>query len=120
MAWIKLHDIKFFAFHGCFKEESIIGTQFSVDLSMDVDTLKAQQSDNLNDTLDYQSVYQKVKEEMAIKSHLLEHVANRIIKRLHQDFEILKYMEITIHKINPPLGNSELGSVSVTLTSDMV
>lgn len=118
MGKIKLNNMQFFAYHGCFKEEAIVGTKFSVDLLMEVDTHQPQQSDDLKDTVDYQSVYLMIKDEMQIRSNLVEHVSERILKRLHREFPLVNHAEITLHKINPPLGGSMLDSVSLTINTD--
>jgi dihydroneopterin aldolase len=34
MATIRIEGMDFFAYHGCFTEESIIGTRFEVDLTI--------------------------------------------------------------------------------------
>lgn len=109
--------MQFHANHGCFKEEEITGNAFIVDLQLEVDTSTAQKSDDLNDTLDYQSVYLLVKAEMAEHSALLEHVAQRILTKLHQEFKQIEFAEVCVSKMNPPLGG-QIGSVSVTLNSD--
>jgi dihydroneopterin aldolase len=48
-------------------------------------------SDDLNDTVDYVLLNKIVVEEMEIRSHLLEHVAQRIITRIFG--EIQKFPE---------------------------
>ena len=78
--------MEFYAYHGCFEEEQKIGTWFNVDLSLEVDTSKAEKSDNIEDTVNYQSVYQVVKEQMMIPSHLLENVARRILDAIGKIF----------------------------------
>lgn len=107
--------MEFFSYHGCFKEEQIIGTRFLVDVSLDTDTREAEKTDNLHDTVNYQSVYLAVKDEMAIKSKLLEHVSRRIINRLFRDFTTIMAIEMTISKMNPPVGG-KVDSVSVSLS----
>ncbi len=109
--------MEFFAYHGCFAEERVIGTRFIVDCTLEADTSIAQESDHLNDTINYQSVYLLVKTEMAIKSHLLEHVAQRILRALLSQFEGIVYAEVKISKLNPPLGG-KINKVSVVLTTD--
>ena len=47
MARITIDNMSFYAFHGCFAEESTIGTHFSVDCEFDCDTSKAETSDKL-------------------------------------------------------------------------
>ena len=104
MTVISIEGMEFFAYHGCFKEEQIIGTKFRVDLYLHVDTSSAEQTDNLNDTVNYLSVYQAVKREMAVKSKLLEHVGRRILTTLKREFPQIDHARIKIKKLNPPLG----------------
>ena len=96
--------MEFFAYHGCFKEEQIIGTKFRVDLFLETDTTLAENSDDLHDTVNYLAVYQSVKDEMNTKSKLLEHVGRRILNRVLADFPLVKHARIKIRKLNPPLG----------------
>lgn len=120
MARISIEEMKFFAHHGCFKEEAMTGTHFIVSLSFDVDTSKAQNSDKLEDTSDYQAIYHVVKDEMKIRSNLLEHVARRVLKSLASKFPETSNAEVKISKMNPPLGGGVVGNVSVTLKSEEV
>ncbi len=104
MSVISIEGMEFFAYHGCFREEKIIGTKFRVDLFLTVDTTKAEQTDNLKDTVNYQSVYGVVKKEMSTKSNLLEHVGRRILTKIREQFHEVKQARIKIRKLNPPLG----------------
>jgi dihydroneopterin aldolase len=104
MGTILLEGMEFFAFHGCFKEEQIIGSKFIVDLSVEVDTTIPERSDNLHDTADYVGLYRCVKREMEQKSHLLEHVARRILDAVRSDFQAVSSIELKIAKMNPPMG----------------
>ncbi len=104
MSIISIEGMEFFAYHGCFKEEQVIGTKFRVDLFLTVDTLRAEQTDNLHDTVNYQSVFQCVKEEMQTDSKLLEHVGRRILTRVKMEFEAVEHARLKIRKLNPPLG----------------
>lgn len=115
MGTIKLHKMEFFSYHGCFEEETVVGNYFNVDLSIKTPTQRAEASDNLEDALNYQLVYNVVEAEMAKPSKLLEHVGRRILTALYATFndKILK-VKITVQKMNPPLGGKMQG-VSVTL-----
>ena len=104
MSVISVEGMEFFAYHGCFKEEQVIGTKFRIDIFMKTDTSKAESSDNLNDTVNYQLVYQAIKEEMETRSKLLENVARRILNRITKDFPSVESARIKIRKLNPPLG----------------
>jgi 7,8-dihydroneopterin aldolase/epimerase/oxygenase len=114
MGIIRIEDMEFFSYHGCFTEERVIGTRFLVNITLDVDTREAEKSDHLKQTVNYQSVYQVVKQEMEIKSHLLEHVGRRILDNVHEKFPSVSDAEVKISKLNPALGG-KMGCVSVTL-----
>ena len=114
MALITINDMRFYAHHGCFEQERVIGTHFRVDLSFTTDTSKAEISDNIVDTVSYLDVYQVVKAEMMPPSHLLEHVARRVGERVLADFPAVDTVNVKVSKLNPPLGG-QMDSVSVTL-----
>ena len=76
MSRIALENMSFYAHHGCFEEEQVIGTRFRLDVTYETDTARAQQSDDISDTVSYLDVYQTVKREMLKPSHLLEHVGD--------------------------------------------
>jgi len=114
MAWIALEQMEFWAYHGCFTEEQVVGTRFMIDLYIETDTSKAELSDDLNDTINYQSVYKVVKNEMQIPSKLLEHLGRRILTSVFTRFPKISYAKIKISKLNPALGG-KIGSVSVNL-----
>ena len=104
MGKITLEGMEFFAYHGCFKEEQIIGTKFLVDLVVEADTTVAETSDHLHDTISYVHLYQAVKKEMELKSHLLEHVSRRIMDSIRNQFPQITSIELQISKVNPPVG----------------
>ena len=114
MGLIKLEDIEFYAYHGCFEEEQVAGNWFTVNLSLETDMKLPSKSDQITDALNYQIVYEIVKHEMEIKSHLLENVASRILKSLFDRFGQLDQATIRVSKMNPPMGG-KMKCVSVEL-----
>lgn len=114
MSTISIESMKFFAYHGCFSEEQIIGNEFLIDISFECDTEDAEETDDLSKTIDYQSVYEVVKSEMLIKSKLLENVAHRIIVSVKNNFPTVKNITLKISKLNPPIGG-KVEKVSFTL-----
>jgi dihydroneopterin aldolase len=114
MGVIEIEGMEFYAYHGHFPAEQVVGNRFIVDLTLFTDCTKVVQSDDLSDAINYQEVYLVVKEEMQITSHLLEHVAGRILNRLYVEFGSLEKAKVKISKLNPPLGG-EIEKVSVTL-----
>jgi dihydroneopterin aldolase len=115
MGLISISGMEFFAYHGCFAEEQIIGNKFIVDLEFFSNTENAELSDDLSKTVNYQKVYGIVKAEMEIKSKLLEHVARRILDSLYKNFPLIGSTKITVSKLNPPVGG-KVDKVSVSLT----
>ena len=107
--------MEFFAYHGCFKEEQVIGTKFRIDLFLEVDTSADEKSDQLQDTVNYQSVFQLVKKEMETTSKILEHVGRRILDRIKNEFPLVDHARIKIRKLNPPLGG-KMDFVSLELS----
>lgn len=102
--YIYLEGIKLFARHGVDPQETIVGANFIVDLKLKTDFSHAAQTDELAGTVSYANVYTAVKEEMKNPSKLLEHVCERISKRLFQDFPTLEEIYIRLTKENPPMG----------------
>lgn len=114
MGVIELEDMEFYAFHGCYKEEQVVGNKFLVSLTIWSDCVKAGVSDNICDATSYLTAYEVVKEQMSIKSHLLENVATRILDALQTKLPAIVSAKVKISKINPPLGG-KVGRASVTL-----
>ncbi len=117
MAIIHIEGMHFYAYHGCFKEEQVVGTDFSVDILLTIDTSVAQQSDNLADTIDYQTIYQIVKREMMIKAKLIEHLAHRILSAVTAQYIAITFGQVAIRKLNPPLGG-KMDAVNIIITTD--
>ena len=111
---VELVDMEFFSNHGCFEEERIIGNRFIVNCYVDYDCEKAAGTDNLEDALNYQELYNIVKREMAQPSNLLEHVAGRVLESIKVAFPYIVTAQVTIDKINPPLGG-KVGASRVTM-----
>ena len=99
MAVITINDMRFYAHHGCFDQERVIGTHFRVDLSFVTDTSMAELSDNKDDTVSYLDVYQVVKAEMMKPSHLLEHVARRVGWGVLETFSAVESVMVKVSKI---------------------
>ena len=115
MGIIEIEGMKFYAFHGHFESEQIVGNEFLVDLIIETDCSNAAISDNLNVALNYQTAFEIVKKEMSISSHLLENVAKRILDSLYNNFSSIIKSRVKISKLNPPMGG-EIEKVSVTLS----
>ncbi len=104
MAKIILRDMTFHAYHGVLPEEKIIGTTYIVTLEIETDLQKASETDELDDTINYQFLYDIVKEEMQQRSKLIEHVAGRTLRSVKNKFPEISSATIYLKKKNPPIG----------------
>ncbi|MBP5742460.1 MAG: dihydroneopterin aldolase [Paludibacteraceae bacterium] len=117
MTEITLQNIRIYAHHGLFEEEQEIGCQYEVNITVRFDGTKAETDDDINGTINYQEIYDVVKEEMMKRSKLIEHVARRIIDSLNARFPQIKYAEVALSKINPPI-TGDVEKATVRLTSE--
>ncbi len=105
---IAVEGIKLYGYHGCLDEEAKIGGNYIVDVYLDTDFSKAAKSDDLTQTIDYCAVYEIVKKEMALRSKLIEQVADRIHKNITKNFATVTKAKVRLTKLSPPMnGNVE-------------
>mgnify|MGYP002884017113 CR=1 FL=1 len=88
------------------QEEAKIGSNYELDVSLEVDFSEAANSDNLAETVDYVVVNKIVEEEMSIRSKLLESVALRIINRLTHSYPEILTIEVSVAKLSPPINGN--------------
>lgn len=112
MGIISVSGIRVFAHHGCMSEERLIGSDYIVNVEVCADLSISANTDRLEDTVDYVSINQIVKEQMAISSNLLEHVVQRILEAIAIEHPCVSKAEVEVFKINPPI-NGDVSSVSV-------
>lgn len=101
---IKLNNMRFYAAHGCYDTEQKVGGRFEVNLTVEYDATTAEQSDEIQDALNYLDLYQLVARQIATPSHLLEHVVHRLAQAIGQQFPQTTRAQIEVSKIAPPLG----------------
>lgn len=103
-SYILLENVVFYAHHGVYEYETLVGNTFIVNVKMEVDLKRSGQSDQLDDTVSYADVYNIIKEEMEQSSKLLEHVAYRIMNKLKSTYSQIGVVELKLSKQNPPVG----------------
>jgi len=117
--YIKLERLRFRARHGVLQQERTVGGDFELTLRIGYPWQAAMASDDVGDTLDYSAVYAAVKDEMAVPSQLLEHVAGRIVKRLLTAFPKVSSIDLWLTKLCPPMGaDSDGAGVELHVTND--
>jgi len=103
MECIELKKMLFYAYHGVIDQERMIGNTYRVDLKLFLDLSKAIESDNLEDTLNYADVFNLIKEEMMTPSRLIEHITEKIIRKIKERYPQVSKIKIRLAKINPPV-----------------
>ena len=114
MGKIILKNVRCYSFHGCLKEESIIGSDYLVNLKVWASLKKSAQSDELIDTVDYVLLNHIIKTEMSKPSKLLETVAERITNEIFKKEPRVTKSVVSITKLCPPI-NGDVQGVSVKL-----
>ena len=106
MGKIRVNNIKVYGYHGCLEEEAKIGSWYRVDVEVKTDLTKSSQTDDLSDTVDYVHLNHIVKQEMSIRSKLLEVVTQRILDRMLLEIGMIRKATVSVAKINPPIGGN--------------
>lgn len=103
-ATIVIDGLRFRAFHGVLEQERKIGNVFEVSVSLKYPrALKAVESDDVADTLNYAEAISIIRSVMAEPSALLEHVAGRIHKALVEVYPGIESGRIIVSKLAPPV-----------------
>ena len=109
-SYIFLNGLRFHAFHGVMPQERLTGNDYRIDLKINYPLDDAVVTDEVEDTLNYATVYQLTKQEMEKPSKLVENVAYRIAKSLVDHFPTIKEVYIKVAKCNPPMGADTVGA----------
>jgi len=110
MFTINLHNLAFHAYHGVYEEERILGNDFEVNVSVTFEADKPVTS--LQHTINYASIYNLIKQKMAVPLPLLETLAQELTQEIYNFDNRIKTISVSVEKKNPPISNME-GSVSV-------
>ena len=114
MGIIRLNNMNFYGYHGVYDFEKEQGTNFEIDLELFTPLTKSSKSDNIEDTINYEDVYEQVKKAFGSKSYfLLERLADSISRSIFEEHKIDKLI-IRVRKINAPL-DGKLDSVEIEL-----
>lgn len=113
---VALEGLEFHAFHGVYPHERESGNFFQVDISVETDFSKAAVHDDLEGTVNYESLFRIVRDEMDQPSKLLETVAEKIVQHIFDALPAVLSVDIKISKLNPPIGaKCRRSSVSISV-----
>jgi dihydroneopterin aldolase len=94
-----LNNLEFYAYHGLYKEENLLGGRFLVDVLLETETNSKILT--INQALNYEIIFSIVKEEMEERRELIETVAQSILSELTKAFTDVDHIMVTISKPNP-------------------
>lgn len=101
---LRLKGLKFRGLHGVYEQERIVGNDFEVDLTFKVSLEKPSITDELDDTLDYQKIFEVVKTVLEGPSvKLIEHLARKIGDLLVLLVGESTHFQVTVRKLSPPV-----------------
>ena len=103
MPKIILEGMRFYAYHGFYEEEQIIGNEYVIDLEIDAGNVRGAKTDDLFQTLNYETIYRLVSMEMREPSKLIEHVGQRILDRVSGMFPKVKNVKVRLKKRMPAM-----------------
>src|SRR5687768_757925 len=111
---IALEGLEFHAFHGVYPHERESGNWFEIDIAVEADFSEGAAQDDLRGTVNYETLFRLVKEEMEQPSKLLETVAEKIVNDVITELPSVSMVELKISKLNPPIGGKcKKASVSI-------
>lgn len=118
MLSIRLNDLQFFARHGLYEEEKLIGGEFVVNVLIEYEP-QAQVVYRLEDTIDYAAVYQLVKQKMQQPTPLLETLAMQMVNDILEAYPLAENVEVSVRKVKPPIANY-IGSTEASYSKKRV
>ena len=101
---IALEGLEFHAYHGVYPHERDSGNWFEVDVIVETDFTKGALQDEIAGTVNYETLFRIIKEEMEKPSKLLETVAHLIVDEVLKQLPAVEKVNLKISKINPPIG----------------
>ncbi len=107
---ISLNNLRFFAYHGLYAEEKKIGAEF--EMNLEVSYHPAEKITALDETINYERLYQLLKEEMRKPRELLETLVMEIAQTVHSSFPLIKKIDISVTKLQVPIAGFT-GNVAV-------
>lgn len=111
MNTIALEGMRFYAKHGFYEQETLLGGWYSVDVYASMNFTKAAKTDDLTETLNYQTIFLIAKFQMAKPTKLIETVAYNIINDIKHKYSGIQVLKVRITKHFPPVGGDVARSV---------
>lgn len=115
MVRIDIEGLRLFGRHGVLEQERTVGNEFVVDITIFYPAARAAETDDIDLTLNYAEVVEIAKEEFEIPSKLIENVALRIARRLRGQWPRIDSGSVSVAKLSPPIPQTSLSRIKVTV-----
>jgi 7,8-dihydroneopterin aldolase/epimerase/oxygenase len=113
---IRLHNAVFYAYHGVLTDEQNLGGKFEVDVELHCDIARGAKSDQLQDTVNYERVYDCIRTLVLGEKHfLLESLASSIGNGILKNFSKVQSVNVRVRKPGAPV-RGVIDHVEVELT----
>jgi len=106
MSQISLEGMAFYSHHGYYTHERKRGNNYIVAVSIAYNMERAADTDELDDSLNYEEVYTICQAEMDEPRHLIESVAKSVAIRIRRKFPDSGRIVVTLEKLKPELGGA--------------
>lgn len=117
---VAIKNARFFAPIGYYEEEQILGNEFFVDTEVRFPFSKMD-TEKLENTLNYEELYQLLVKVMTPKRKLLESAAEEILNELIEKYPQTSKAIVSIRKTNPPFGgDTSMSEVSLEYESQQI
>lgn len=111
---ILLEGLRFFGYHGLYPEERTLGQRFFVDVVAELDLRNAGLHDELDETVNYASLYGVVRSVVEGEPvMLIEAVADRAARSILESFPLVTAVEVTVRKPEATIRGAHLDAIGV-------
>lgn len=110
---VALSEVRFFSPIGFYEEEQVVGNEFYVNVEVCF-PFNNSDAEDLNNTINYEELYQVLNEVMTPARKLLESAVEDILDVLIRKYSFITTAKVCIRKVNPPFGG-DLANSSVSL-----
>jgi dihydroneopterin aldolase len=101
---IRLCNAVFYAYHGVLLDEQSLGGKFEVDVDLHCDLSRGAKSDHLDDTVNYERVYDCIRTLVLAKKHLLlESLASAVGRGILKNFSKVYSVTVKVRKPSAPV-----------------
>jgi dihydroneopterin aldolase len=115
---IRLHNAVFYAYHGVLSDEQNLGGKFEVDVDLHCDIRRGAKSDQLENTVNYERVYDCIRSLVLDRKHfLVESLASSIGRGILKNFPKVHSVTVRVRKPGAPV-RGVIDYVEVELTEE--